>query len=56
MNGAGLSHGIIGSTTVIAAVYMMERGYKWWQIALIVIIAILFVPYYKKDSDGERVR
>ena len=39
MNGVGIGSGLIGSMTVIAIVYMMERGYKWWQIALVVLIA-----------------
>lgn len=48
MNGVGIGSGLVGSTTVIAIVYMMERGFKWWQIALVVFISACFTPYYKR--------
>ena len=50
MNGVGISCGLIGCTTVIATVYMMERGYKWWQIAILVLIARSFAPQYRRDE------
>lgn len=53
MNGVGIGSGLIGSTTVIAIVYMMERGYKWWQIALVVIISVCIAPYYKRREVDE---
>ena len=48
MDGVGIGSGLIGSTTVIALVYMMERGYKWWQMALVVLISVCFTPYWKE--------
>ena len=53
MNGVGIGCGLIGSTTVIAIVYMMERGYKWWQIALIVLISLCISPQYKLREVDE---
>lgn len=53
MNGVGIGCGLIGSTTVIAVVYMMERGYKWWQIALVVLISVCLTPYYKPKGVDE---
>lgn len=47
MNGVGIGSGLVGSTTVIVVVYMMERGYKWWQIALVVLISVCITPYCK---------
>jgi hypothetical protein len=47
MNGVGIGSGLIGSTTVIAIVYMMERGFKWWQIALVVLVSVCVAPHYR---------
>lgn len=53
MNGIGIGIGLIGSTTIIAVVYMMEHGYKWWQIALVVLISVCLTPYYKFRKEDE---
>jgi hypothetical protein len=50
MNGVGIGSGLVGSTTVIAVVYMMGRGYKRWQIALVVLIAMCIAPYYRREQ------
>lgn len=47
MNGVGIGIGLIGSTTVIATVYMIGQGYEWWQIAIVVLISACFAPYHK---------
>jgi hypothetical protein len=53
MNGVGIGYGLIGSTTVIAIVYMMERGYEWWQIALVVLISLCISPQYELRKVDE---
>ena len=44
MDGVGIGLGILGATTVTAVLYMMEHGYEWWQIALVIVLATLFAP------------
>lgn len=53
MNGVGIGSGLVGSTTVIAIVYMMKRGYKWWQIALVVLVSVCITPYCKIRGADE---
>lgn len=51
MIGVGIGCGIIGTATIAAVLYMMERGYAWWQIALVVLVAACFAPQYR-STDG----
>ena len=54
MNGIGISYGINGATTIVATVYMMEHGFAWWQIAIVFLIGMSFLPRYtKRAGDAE---
>ena len=53
MNGVGIGCGILGSTTIVATVYMMEHGFKWWQIALVILLEIGFAPQYRSRMVDE---
>ncbi len=44
MSSMGIGIGIIGSVTIIVVFMMLERGYAWWQIMLIVVLSILLTP------------
>lgn len=39
--------GILGVAGIIACLYMAEHGYEWWQIGLMALFALAFVPTCK---------
>ena len=51
MNSVGIGCSILGSTTIVATVYMMEHGFKWWQIALVILLEIAFAPQCRSRGD-----
>ena len=44
MSSTGIGIGLISSTTIIVVFIMLERGYPWWQIMLVIILSILLAP------------
>ena len=52
MNGIGIGCGIIGATTIVATVYMMGHGFRWWQIAIVILLEIGFAPQYRSRRDN----
>ena len=38
--------GILGVAGIAACLYMAEHGYEWWQIGLMALFALAFVPTY----------
>ena len=53
MNGVGIGCSILGSTTIVATVYMMEHGFKWWQIALVILLGMGLSPQYRNRMVDE---
>ena len=53
MNGVGIGCGIIGATTIVATVYMMEHGFRWWQIAIVILLGMDLSPQYRNRRIDE---
>ena len=51
MSFIGIAWGMIGSTTIVACLYMAEHGYAWWQIALMALLGSSLMPYLKTRSE-----
>lgn len=51
MNGIGIAWGMIGTATIAACIYMIERGYAWWQVALMALLGLTLMPYYRRRED-----
>ena len=44
---------MLGIAGIIACLYMAEHGYEWWQIGLMALFALSFVPSYRISINKE---
>ena len=47
MTGVGIWGGITSAATIAAVLYLMDRGYEWWQILLVVLLGLSLAPSFK---------
>lgn len=45
--------GLLGVAGIVACLYMAEHGYEWWQIGLMALFALAFVPSYRISINKE---
>ncbi len=45
--------GLLGVAGIVACLYMAEHGYEWWQIGLMALFALAFVPRFRISISEE---
>ena len=53
MTGVGIAHGLIGAATIAACVHMIDQGYAWWQVLLMAVLGMVFLPNYRHEEKVE---